>query len=144
MTRTQFVIECLKEAFRGGWAVANTIASVLALGGGYVAWQWPTLGGSINFLMWAMPLGALVIFVYFGSLLAAHRLYQQQALSISEQSRQNDEQESKRRESLYARLRQEYMLSHDGLSPALIAGLAPVPPDWINKRLAELGEKWRV
>jgi hypothetical protein len=45
---------------------------------------------------------------------------------------------------LYGKLRQEYILSHDGISPALIAGTESIPEDWINKRLAELGHFWRV
>ena len=144
MTKTRFVVECLKDAFRGGWAVANTIASVLTLGGGFVAWQWPVLGGGVNFLMWTIPLGALLLFVYFGSLFAAHRLYEQQAHLASLQFQQQNEQERGRRETIYARLREEYMLSHDVLSPALIADLEAIPPEWINKRLEKLGEKWRV
>jgi hypothetical protein len=30
------------------------------------------------------------------------------------------------------------------LSPALLAGTEPVPPDWMNKRLEQMGESWRV
>jgi hypothetical protein len=35
-----------------------------------------------------------------------------------------------RRIPLLAKLRQEYVLSHDGLSPGLITGTEPVPADW--------------
>jgi hypothetical protein len=37
------------------------------------------------------------------------------------------------------RLRHEYVISHDGLSSALLAGLEPVPDDWMNDRLRQLG-----
>jgi hypothetical protein len=51
---------------------------------------------------------------------------------------------SARRNVLIGKLRQEYIFSHDGLSPALLAGTEPVPADWMNKRLAQMGELWRV
>jgi hypothetical protein len=54
------------------------------------------------------------------------------------------EPESARRNVLLSKLRQEYIFSHDRLSSALIAGTEPVPAEWMNKRLAETGELWRV
>jgi hypothetical protein len=54
------------------------------------------------------------------------------------------EPESTRRNVLLQNLRQEYILSHDGLSPALLAGTEPVPADWMNKRLEQMGQSWRV
>jgi hypothetical protein len=50
----------------------------------------------------------------------------------------------KRRATILGRLRNEYVLSHDGISPALMAGLEDPPRDWVNRRLAELGETWRM
>lgn len=52
--------------------------------------------------------------------------------------------ETTRRRNLLERLRNEYILSHDNISPALMAGTEQAPTDWVNKRLTELGEKWRV
>jgi hypothetical protein len=49
-----------------------------------------------------------------------------------------------RRNILIGKLYQEYILSNDGLSPALLAGTEPVSADWMNKRLAQMGESWRV
>lgn len=48
-----------------------------------------------------------------------------------------------RRQALLARLRQEYLLGHDGLTPAMLAGTEPIPSDWVERRLEELGEPWR-
>jgi hypothetical protein len=48
------------------------------------------------------------------------------------------------RSDLLARLRQEFILSHDNISPAMAAGLENPPTDWINQRLEQLGETWRV
>lgn len=53
-------------------------------------------------------------------------------------------QEATRRHDLIERLRQEYILSHDNVSPALLAGTEQPPAAWINKRLKELGETWVV
>lgn len=52
--------------------------------------------------------------------------------------------EAGRRSELLERLRQEYILSHDGISPALMAGTEAPPSDWVDRRLAHLGENWRV
>jgi hypothetical protein len=79
MTKGRFVAACLKEAFRGGWAIANAAASGLVLLGSFAAWRWPELGGDVNFLMWAVPLVLLVLSLYFSSLLGAHKLYERLA-----------------------------------------------------------------
>jgi hypothetical protein len=52
--------------------------------------------------------------------------------------------ETIRRNILIGKLCQEYILSYDGLSPALLAGTEPVSADWMNKRLEQMGEAWRV
>jgi hypothetical protein len=51
--------------------------------------------------------------------------------------------EHQRRSRILAQLKQEYILSHDGLTPAFLAGLEPIPTDWLEQRLIELGETWR-
>jgi hypothetical protein len=48
------------------------------------------------------------------------------------------------RDALLRKFYQEYIISQDGLSPALLAGTEPVPADWMNKRLEQIGEAWRV
>ncbi|MGA8013261.1 MAG: hypothetical protein WB949_12605 [Candidatus Acidiferrales bacterium] len=52
--------------------------------------------------------------------------------------------ESSRRRNVLALLRNEYILSNDNLSPALIAGTDQLPAEWLNTRLKQLGEKWTV
>ncbi len=52
--------------------------------------------------------------------------------------------ELQRRENIEKALRGEYILSHDNISPGLLAGTEYPPADWMNKRLHELGEKWTV
>lgn len=52
--------------------------------------------------------------------------------------------EATRRKNVLTSLRNEYILSHDNLSPALIAGTEQPPADWVNSRLKQLGEKWTV
>lgn len=51
--------------------------------------------------------------------------------------------EAMRRQQLIARLRNEYILSHDGISAGLMAGTEPVPKQWIEQRLKQMGEAWQ-
>jgi len=43
-----------------------------------------------------------------------------------------------------ARLTHEYILSHDGISPAMLAGNELPPTPWLNQRLRQLGHSWQV
>jgi hypothetical protein len=52
--------------------------------------------------------------------------------------------ESQRRQAILQALRREYILSHDNLSPSLLAGMEWPPFDWLNQRLRELKEPWTV
>lgn len=52
------------------------------------------------------------------------------------------DREVQRRGEVLRRLRQEYILSHDDLSPGMIAGTGPLPQDWLERRLREMGETW--
>lgn len=49
-----------------------------------------------------------------------------------------------RRQNILALLRNEYILSHDNVSAALMAGTEQPPSDWVNQRLRQLGETWSV
>ena len=49
-----------------------------------------------------------------------------------------------RRRNVLVLLRNEYILSHDKISPALLSGAEQPPAEWINARLKELNEKWTV
>lgn len=48
-----------------------------------------------------------------------------------------------RRSILLAKLRQKYILSHDGLTSGMLAGLDPLPKDWVEAHLKAMGETWR-
>jgi|ERR1043165_944063 hypothetical protein len=54
------------------------------------------------------------------------------------------EKEVVRRQKILAALRNEYVLSHDNVSTAVMSGVQSPPADWVNGRLKELGEKWRI
>ena len=56
----------------------------------------------------------------------------------------DDSIELKRRRDILERLSREYILSHDGISPGVIAGTEQPPDTWINQRLKELREGWTV
>jgi type II secretory pathway pseudopilin PulG len=65
-------------------------------------------------------------------------------LSLERRSRRNDlrrleqQERTRRRAEVTLALRQEYILSHDGLSPGIIAGTEPIPAEWLDARLAQL------
>jgi len=52
--------------------------------------------------------------------------------------------EQMRRKNILNKLHHEYILSNDGISSAMLAGLENPPKEWINKRLKELDENWRI
>jgi hypothetical protein len=51
--------------------------------------------------------------------------------------------EMARERDVIRRLHAEYIESHPDVSAALIAGLAPLPAEWVEKRLQEMGETFR-
>ncbi len=68
-------------------------------------------------------------------------------VAILEQQKRNQGRtttEQDRRDRILQLLRQEYILSHDNISPAMMAGLEMPPADWLNRRLHELGEGWAI
>jgi len=52
--------------------------------------------------------------------------------------------ENNRRLGLLKTIRTEYITKFPGDLPFIEAGVDPVPVDWVNQRLAEYGEIWRV
>jgi outer membrane murein-binding lipoprotein Lpp len=55
-----------------------------------------------------------------------------------------DQKEIVRRQKILAALRNEYVLSHDNVNPAVMSGIQNPPADWVNQRLKALGEKWTI
>jgi hypothetical protein len=51
--------------------------------------------------------------------------------------------EMAREQEIIRRLHAEYVNSRAEISPALVAGLEPLPPAWVEKRLQEMGETFR-
>jgi hypothetical protein len=49
-----------------------------------------------------------------------------------------------RRLRVLTEVRREYVSAFPGRLPFIETGIDPVPPSWINKRLEELSESWRV
>jgi hypothetical protein len=52
--------------------------------------------------------------------------------------------EAERREGIRKALLNKYILTHDNVSAGLLSGIESPPAEWMNKQLAELGEKWKV
>ena len=121
------------------WAVAanpipNEVPRILEQGYPYIS----VVLGILTF--------ALIVFT--GNLIFAPYRQRDEALVI-QRSREEEHKtlqiqgELQRRRNLLSQLRHEYILSHDGISPSMMAGLAPVPKAWLESRLATLGETWR-
>jgi len=51
--------------------------------------------------------------------------------------------EGDRRANIEKILRDQYIATHDAIDPAILAGGLP-PSDWMNEKLAALGERWTV
>jgi drug/metabolite transporter superfamily protein YnfA len=52
--------------------------------------------------------------------------------------------EADRRRGIETILRNEYILANNPIDPQILAGNQMPPQDWMNKRLAEMGENWKV
>lgn len=52
--------------------------------------------------------------------------------------------EAEREANIEKTLRNEYILSHNPIDPEILAGNKMPPDAWMNTRLAQLGEKWKV
>jgi hypothetical protein len=52
--------------------------------------------------------------------------------------------EVERREHLLESLRDEYIASHSPIDPAILAGKKMPPDDWLNYRLVEMKEDWKI
>jgi hypothetical protein len=72
------------------------------------------------------------------------RMAAEQKAEIERLTVEEDDAESARRHRLIQRLTQLYILSHDGITPALAAGLEMPPKDWLNEQLGTQGERWSI
>jgi hypothetical protein len=55
-----------------------------------------------------------------------------------------DMPEVERRKHILRILRDEYVRSHSNVSAGILSGAEPLPADWTNQRLRELGQSWTV
>jgi hypothetical protein len=53
------------------------------------------------------------------------------------------DQERLNRAAILTRLRRLYVLSHDNISPGIMAGTEPLPKEWVEEELDKMGENWR-
>ena len=53
------------------------------------------------------------------------------------------DEEKRNRTAILAKLLQLYVLSHDNISPGIMAGTEPLPKDWVEGQLEKMGEIWR-
>lgn len=85
---------------------------------------------------------------YFGKQVEREREAAQKELQQKAEAQKASEAavqaEQLRRHHVLAQLRQLYIVSHDGLSAEILAGTAPLPKDWTEQKLKELGEMWSL
>jgi hypothetical protein len=64
--------------------------------------------------------------------------------AVAEQEKLDREQSAytQRAVATVDKLRQEYVLSHDGLSAGILAGTEPLPEEWVNARLKAMKIPW--
>lgn len=58
---------------------------------------------------------------------------------LEEMQARVDSEKQRMRASALEKLRMEYIFSHDGISPQIMAGTALPPRDWLDRRIKELG-----
>jgi hypothetical protein len=63
-------------------------------------------------------------------------------LYISDHERQQINQERQRRSVILTKLRNLWILSHDGISPGMMAGTEPLSKEWVEGQLEAMGETW--
>ena len=67
--------------------------------------------------------------------------------SVEDQTRLNlrdiSVDETRNRTAILTKLRQLYVLSHDNISPGIMAGTEPLPKEWVEEQLEKMGETWR-
>ncbi len=57
--------------------------------------------------------------------------------------KQQNNQEQQRHRGLLRKLKTEYILSHPNVSERILIGTEPLPKEWVERRLEEMGETWR-
>ena len=80
---------------------------------------------------------------YFGQKIEADKEKARQEEQRTQKTAAQIAAEQLRRKQILAKLRETYILSHDGISPELMSGVAPLPKEWVEQQLAKMGENWR-
>ena len=57
--------------------------------------------------------------------------------------KQQNTQEQQRHRALLRKLKTEYILSHTDANERILVGTEPLPKEWVERRLEEMGETWR-
>ena len=57
--------------------------------------------------------------------------------------KQQSNQEQQRHSALLRKLKTEYIISHPDVSERILVGTEPLPKEWVERRLEEMGETWR-
>lgn len=91
----------------------------------------------------ATLLGGIAALWYFRDKIVSWWRTERAAVKRAHAAAATEKAEQLRRRQLLSRLRQQYLLSHDGITPELASGMAPLPKQWVEEQLHKLGESWR-
>ncbi len=80
---------------------------------------------------------------YFGTKIDAEKQNANDKAQIILQAEQQNQAEQLRRNQILSKLRQQYILGHDGISAEMMSGTAPLPKEWVEEQLKKMGEMWR-
>jgi hypothetical protein len=91
-----------------------------------------------------VPMGTALVCIALILMLVAAAIGTYGAVLMDSTKSTVDATEKTRREQILARLTNLYILSHDGITPAIAARIELPPSAWLNAELERMGEKWRL
>ncbi len=73
----QFYSKWLQKTFSKPFLIAEIVAFILSIIGGFISWRWPEWAGAMSFLLWTIPVGVLIVAVLVGFFLAPYWIYKE-------------------------------------------------------------------
>lgn len=120
MCLIRFYLACIARASRSAWGTTGRIALLLALAGGALAYFVPQISGLMSILVWAIPLGVLLVVFLIGLAYAPYSIYKEEKNAREILQRQLDDKARRRRirEQLANLLEEGGQIRHIVVDPA--------------------------
>ena len=140
----------LCTAFKRAIGLFDLWASVISMLLSILDHYWPQ-SQIITKYQWQIPIWMLGGVILVRLLLAPYWMAKEDAEKLSAEKRISEQLKSKlvikdqqRRAVILDKPLGEYVATRDNVPIRVIAGTEPMPPEWVNQRLKEMGETWRV